>query len=119
MAADADRADDPHFREQIRAILINDWDPHDAQRTEAAHHTYDGYIDSITDLLRGGADEEAVIVFLKEREAETMCFPALGTRRLAGVAKKLTALRIAGLAAPRLLLGGRPSHTLPGRSPES
>ena len=88
-------ADDP-IREQIRAILINDWDPHDAQRTEAARHTYDGYIGPIADLVRGGGDEDAVIAFLKEREAETMCFPSLGTRRLHGVAKKLVALRGGG-----------------------
>ena len=88
-------ADDP-LREQIRAILINDWDPHDAVRTEAAHHTYDGYLGPLADLIRARADEDAVIAFLKEREAETMCFPALGTRRLRGVAKKLIALRAAG-----------------------
>ena len=84
--------DDP-IRERIRAILINDWDPHDARRADAAHHTYDGYISPLADLIRSGADDDAIIAFLKEREAETMCFPALGTRRLANVAKKLTALR--------------------------
>ena len=84
---------EPAICEQIRAILIHDWDPHDAERTEAAHHTYDEYIPPLADLIRSGADEEAVIAFLKEREAETMCFPALGTRRLTRVAKKLMALR--------------------------
>ncbi len=81
------------IREQIRRILIHDWDPHNAERAEAAHHTYDGYISPLVDLIRSGADEEAVIDFLKEREAETMCFPALGRRHLARVAKKLIALR--------------------------
>jgi hypothetical protein len=81
------------IREQIRRILIHDWDPHNAERTEAAHHTYDGYISPLADLVRSGANEEAVIDFLKEREAETMCFPALGTRHLRRVAKKLIALR--------------------------
>ncbi|MEA2735219.1 MAG: hypothetical protein QOE14_1670 [Humisphaera sp.] len=84
---------DASFREQIRLILIHDWDPHNAERTEAAHHTYDGYISPLADLIRSGADEEAIIAFLKEREAETMCFPALGTRHLNRVAKKLRALR--------------------------
>ena len=95
MADHGENDADDRFRERIRAILINDWDPHDAQRTEAAHHTYDGYISPLAGLLRGGGDEEAVIAFLQEREAETMCFPALGTRRLRGVAKKLIALRAA------------------------
>ena len=61
--------------------------------TEAAHHTYDGYLSPLADLIRSGANEEAVIDFLKEREAETMCFPALGRRHLTRVAKKLIALR--------------------------
>ena len=81
------------MREQIRQILIKDWDPHDAERAEAAHHTYDGYISPLADLIRSGADEEAIIAFLKEREAETMCFPALGTRHLKNVARKLISLR--------------------------
>ena len=80
------------IREQIRQILIHDWDPHNAERTEAAHHTYDGYVSPLADLIRSGADEEAIIAFLKEREAETMCFPALGTRHLKVAAKKLKAL---------------------------
>jgi len=91
MTADAD--DDIAIREQIRHILIHDWDPHNAERTEAAHHTYDGYISPLADLIRSGADVDAIVAFLKERETESMCFPALGTRHLTGVAKKLTALR--------------------------
>ncbi len=89
-------ADDMPIREQIRRILLHDWDPHNAERTEAAHHTYDGYISPLADLIRSGADADAIIAFLKEREAETMCFPALGTRHLRNVAKKLIALRAAG-----------------------
>ena len=88
-------AAEPVIRQQIRAILVHDWDPHNAERTEAAHHTYDGYISPLAALIRSGADEEAVIAFLKEREAETMCFPALGTRHLQHVARKLLALRAA------------------------
>ena len=89
-------ADESSIREQIRRILIHDWDPHNAERTEAAHQTYDGYISPLADLIRSGADDDAIIAFLKDREAETMCFPALGTRHLRNVAKKLTALRAPG-----------------------
>jgi len=86
-------AEESPIRAQIRQVLLTDWDPHNAERTEAAHHTYDGYISPIADLIRSGADENAIIAFLKEREAETMCFPGLGTRHLVRVAKKLLALR--------------------------
>jgi hypothetical protein len=86
---------DPHedrLRERIRQILINDWDPADCARLEAAHGAYDGYVLPLAELIRSGADDEAIIHFLKEREAETMCFPALGTRHLQFIAKKLRAL---------------------------
>ena len=81
------------LREPIRLILINDWDPGDCARSEAAHHTYDGYIEPLADLLERDADEEAIITFLKEREAEIMCFPAAGTGHLKRIARKLLSLR--------------------------
>ena len=90
----ADRDDILH--ERIRQILINDWDPADCARSEAAHGVYNHYISPLADLIQSGGDEEAIIHFLKEREAETMCFPALGTRHLRFVAKKLRALHAGG-----------------------
>lgn len=84
--------DDP-IRDRIRQILLADWDPANAGRFDAAHGEYDGYISPIADLIRSGADEGAIIAFLKSREEESMCFPALGTRHLNRVAAKLIALR--------------------------
>lgn len=80
------------LRPRIRDILLNDWDPHNASRNDAAHHTYDHYIDPLINLLRSGAGEEAIVAFLHEREKETMCFPSLGTARLKRPAQKLLAL---------------------------
>ena len=80
------------IRDRIRDVLVNDWDPHNAARSPAAHSTYDGYIAPLLDLLRGGADDEQIIDFLHERERESMCFPSLGTQRLRPVARKLRAL---------------------------
>ena len=80
---------------RIRAVLLNDWDPHDARRSEAAGGTYDGYVEPLYQLLAGGADEEAVVEFLHERERESMCFPSLGTARLRRVARKLLAIGVA------------------------
>jgi hypothetical protein len=82
--------------EQVRQILINDWDPSDCARSEAARGVYNGYIPPLVELIQKGADEDAIIHFLKEREAETMCFPALGTRHLRFVAKRLRALHAGG-----------------------
>ena len=78
---------------RIRDVLLNDWDPHNAARLEAAHSTYDGYIPPILHLLNSGAGEEAIMDFLHEREKESMCFPSLGKQRLRRVAQKLIALR--------------------------
>jgi len=79
--------------DRIRQVLLDDWDPHNAARVEAARGTYDLYIAPLRGMLGGGADEEALVHWLKEREEETMCFPSLGTRRLRKVAQKLLALR--------------------------
>src|SRR4051812_3984994 len=81
------------IRSRVRAVLLNDWDPANAARSEAAHGEYDGYIDPILQLIRSGADEDALIEYLHERERESMCFPGLDTRRLRPVARKLLALR--------------------------
>ena len=83
----------PTLDERIRQVLLEDWDPHNAARNEAARGSYDLYIAPLRAMLTGGADEEAVVDWLKQREEETMCFPALGTRRLRSVALKLLALR--------------------------
>jgi len=81
-----------NLRSRIREILINDWDPSNASRSEAAHQTYDVYISPLADLIRSGADEAALIAFLKERESEIMCFPAIGASHLKRIATKLRAL---------------------------
>jgi hypothetical protein len=81
------------IRDGIREILLTDWDPHNAGRFEAARGEYDGYIEPLRELIQSGAGEDAVVAYLHEREQETMCFPALGTRRLLPVARKLIRLR--------------------------
>jgi hypothetical protein len=81
------------IRDSMRQVLLNDWDPHDAARNEAARGTYDQYIEPLWALIARGGDEAAVIEFLHEREKETMCFPSLGTQRLRRVAQKLLALK--------------------------
>jgi hypothetical protein len=86
-------SDEAELRERIRGILLNDWDPHNIASRSENSHTYDGYITPLLDLIDSGADEDAVVDFLKDREAESSCFPSLNTRRLVPVARKLLALR--------------------------
>lgn len=85
-------SDDPRS-EAVRRILLENWDPHNASQNPAAHHTYDAYIPAILELIGSNADEEVLVDYLHQREAESMCFPSLGTRRLLPVARRLLALR--------------------------
>jgi hypothetical protein len=89
MAAESDPQ-----RSRIRDVLLNDWDPHDAARSPGAAGAYDTYVEPVLRLLRSGADEDALVEYLHERERESMCFPSLGTRRLRPVARKLLACKM-------------------------
>lgn len=81
------------IRDRIREVLLNDWDPSNAARFEAARGEYDSYLDPIASLLEGGADEDAIVTYLHDVEQHAMCFPSLDTRRLRPVARKLLRLR--------------------------
>jgi hypothetical protein len=83
----------PFLQDRIREILLSDWDPSNASRFESARHEYDAYLPALADLIRSGANEDQIIAFLKERESEIMCFPALGSSHLKRIAEKLAALR--------------------------
>lgn len=83
----------PAQRDSIRKVLLNDWDPHNAAPNEAAHGTYDQYIEPLWALIERGGDESALVEFLHEREQETMCFPSLGRQRLRRVAQRLLSLQ--------------------------
>ena len=80
---------DNTIESRVREVLLNDWDPHNAAGTPAARGAYDAYVPPLLGLLGSGADEDAVVGYLHEREKESMCFPALGTQRLRRVARKL------------------------------
>ena len=79
--------------DDIRAVILKYWDPANVADKPDAHRTYDGWIRPLWQLLHRGAGEDELIAFLKEREAESMCFPALGTTRLKLPAQKLLQLQ--------------------------
>lgn len=81
-------------RQQVRQILLNDWDPSNAARFDAARGEYDSYVDPLLNLLRTGTTEEALINYLHGRELECMCFPPAGRSHLRRVAQKLLSLRV-------------------------
>jgi hypothetical protein len=86
-------SDDAPILANVRRILLEDWDPHDAFKRPEAHGAYDAWVEPLWDAIASGATEEQVMDWLHEREKETMCFPSLGTERLRRPARKLLALR--------------------------
>lgn len=82
-----------HFGLAIRQVLLNDWDPSNAARFEAAHGEYDRYVAPLAQLIHSNAGEEAIVDYLYTVEHEILCFPGLGKQRLRRVAQKLMALR--------------------------
>jgi hypothetical protein len=81
------------IRSRIREVLLTDWDPTNASRSEMAKAAYDRYIEPIYDLIQSNAGEDAIVDFLYDREREIMCFPGLGKTRLRRPARRLLALR--------------------------
>ena len=81
----------PHdaAKDRLREVLLQDWDPSNAARFEAARGEYDSYLDPLMELIGQGADERQVVQYLHDRELESMCFPPAGTSHLHRVARKL------------------------------
>ena len=77
------------LRPQVRQILLAEWDPSNASRSDSAHGEYDSYINPLLNLLSCGATEESLMNYLHERELECMCFPPAGQSHLRRVARKL------------------------------
>jgi len=76
-------------KDRVRQVLLEDWDPSNAARFEAAKGEYDSYIDPLLELIHQGANEDQVIQYLHDRELESMCFPPLGVNHLRRVARRL------------------------------
>ena len=92
--------DSDSLQQDIREILLADWDPSNAARFEASRREYDSYIGPLLNLLLGGSTEQELIEFLHDRELECMCFPPAGKSHLRRVAQKLLALRGSGHKSP-------------------
>ncbi|MCC7349032.1 MAG: hypothetical protein IT446_00550 [Phycisphaerales bacterium] len=76
-------------KDRLRQVLLEDWDPSNAARFDAARGEYDSYLEPLLELIGQGADPERVVQYLHERELESMCFPPAGTSHLHRVARRL------------------------------
>ena len=79
--------------DQIREILLTDWDPTNAFCNESAHGGYDREIEPLLAMIESGVSEDDIVNHLHDREHEILCFPGLGRQRLYRIAKKLLSLR--------------------------
>lgn len=85
----------PHTAHQrTREVLLRNWDPDDVVKRldvygPSAVYRYETYIEPLFEILRPGASDDALMTFLIDRQAESMCFPGLVRERLRRVARVL------------------------------
>jgi hypothetical protein len=83
------------IQEQIRQVLLRDWDPIGVQEIPEAQDEYDSYVGGVYRLLVSSAQDEELVEHLYRIERETM---GLGPRDKSGllpVVQKLRTLNVA------------------------
>ncbi|HEY9283557.1 MAG TPA: hypothetical protein VIP46_08890 [Pyrinomonadaceae bacterium] len=63
------------IRDQIRLILLHDWDPIGVSDTPAAHDEYDSCVAGIYGLLASGASEYQIVERLYSIQTTSMGLP--------------------------------------------
>ena len=81
------------IEEQIRQILLNDWDPIGIREVPEAQDEYDSYVGGVYRLVADGASAVEVAKHLARIEGEQMGLPSSADVRLS-VATKLCGLNV-------------------------
>jgi hypothetical protein len=81
------------IQEQIRQILLSDWDPIGIRDVPEAQDEYDSYVGGVYRLLADGASAVEVAKHLARIEGEQMGLPSSADGRLS-VATKLCGLNV-------------------------
>lgn len=76
---------------QVRAVLLNDWDPIGVAEFQEASDEYDGYVGPVCRLLAGGCSVDGLFEFLWGVETEHMGLPGDRSATMM-VARKLSCL---------------------------
>lgn len=81
---------------EIRAILLNDWDPIGVEDAPEGQDEYDGYVGRVHSLLLSRPSEREVVEWLArvERESMGLLVSPERLRRIAEVAQKLLAVDV-------------------------
>src|SRR5437667_5536768 len=80
MTSQSERARE--VQEQIRQILLHDWDPIGVQDEPSAQDEYDAYVGGVYRLLTDGASPKALAEHLARIEGERMGLPRSVDRRI-------------------------------------
>lgn len=82
------------IQQNIRLVLLRDWDPIGVHDEPMAQDEYDAYVGSVYRLLASGATEQQIAEHLWCIERDTMRLPSTDSAKLLPVAKKLGALHV-------------------------
>ena len=80
------------LQDEIRAVLLQEWDPIGVKDVPEAADEYDGYIAGISALLRAGATDEQIAHHLSEIETKEMGLRPAAQRSYAPLIGKLRSL---------------------------
>lgn len=56
----------------VRAILLYEWDPIGVGDLPEAYDEYDSYVSDICEMIRSGMDEDSIFIYLNKIEEEHM-----------------------------------------------
>jgi hypothetical protein len=83
------------IQEQIRQVLLHDWDPIGVQEFPEAQDEYDSYVGGVYSLLVSHAQDEELLEHLYQIERDTMGLGSRDKSRLLPVVQKLRKLNVA------------------------
>jgi hypothetical protein len=86
------------IEDEIRRVLMAEWDPIGVKDVPEASDEYDGYIGGIYRLLHDGASDERIAEHLSQIETEAMGLPSVDPGSYLSLIKHLRALVIPTLA---------------------
>jgi hypothetical protein len=82
------------IQDDIRQVLLNDWDPVGSSGCDLCADEYDAYVGGVYSLLANRASVMEIAVHLARLEVDAMGLPSLDPARLLPVAEKLTRLDV-------------------------
>ena len=82
------------IQDDIRQVLLNDWDPLGSSGCDLCADEYDAYIGGVYRLLANRASALEIATHLTRIEVDAMGLPSLDPARLLPVAEKLSSLDV-------------------------